>query len=100
MMQAVNFGELQCILVKDGDPIFADGSAVIVDVKLDKEESSRPQLALEDFELTIEIVRLLSRLDDLTNGTIKSLEVRAGIPRRLLLEMRMQHFRIDSSWRT
>jgi hypothetical protein len=32
---------------------------------------------------------LMSRLDELKNGTIERLEVRAGIPRRLLFQARL-----------
>jgi hypothetical protein len=38
------------------------------------------------------VVHLLSRLDELKNGTIQRLEVRAGIPRRLVFETRLRVF--------
>jgi hypothetical protein len=59
---------------------------VLFDVKLDKEEVPRPELALTDFVLAAEVLRLMARLDALHNGTIRHLEVRAGIPRRLIFE--------------
>jgi hypothetical protein len=88
-LQSVNFGELQGIQVEDADPIFDGTSVVILDVKLDKEELPRPELDLADFALSAEVLRLMSRLDELKNGTIQHLEVRAGIPRRLLLASRL-----------
>ena len=39
ILQAANFGELQGIPLRDGDPIFDDTSLVILDAKLDKERS-------------------------------------------------------------
>jgi hypothetical protein len=39
----------------------------------------RPELALKDFELLEEIRRLMARLDDIKDGTIERIEVRAGI---------------------
>jgi hypothetical protein len=84
--QAVNFGELQNIQVRNGDPIFDDTSLVILDAKLEKDELPRQELNLVDFVLCAEVSRLMSRLDELKNGKIKSLEVRAGIPRRLVFE--------------
>jgi len=87
-MQEVNFGELQGIQVRDADPILDGTSVVILDAKLDKEEVPRPELDLADFALSVEVSRLMSRLDQLKNGTIQRLEVRAGIPRRLVFESR------------
>jgi hypothetical protein len=84
MLQAVNFGELQCVHIREGEPTFDDHSMIVVDVKLDKEEVPRPELDLADFALSAEVLRLMSRLDELKNGTIQSLEIRAGIPRRLV----------------
>jgi hypothetical protein len=87
--QAVNFGELQSIPVRDGDPIFDHTSLVILDAKLDKEEVPRPELDLTDFALSADVLRLMSRLDELKNGRIQRLEVRAGLPRRLVFESRV-----------
>jgi hypothetical protein len=89
VLQAVNFGELQSIPVRDADPIIEATSVVILDTKLDKDEIPRPELSLSDFTLSAEVVRLMSRLDDVKNGTIRHLEVRAGIPRRLIFELRL-----------
>jgi hypothetical protein len=90
ILQAVNFGELEGIQVQNADPILDATSVVILDAKLDKEESPRPEIDLADFALSAEVLRLMGWLDDLKNGTIKRLEVRAGIPRRLVFESRLQ----------
>jgi hypothetical protein len=59
---------------------------MVKDVKLDKDEELRPELALSDFVLSSEILRLLALLDEMDCGAIRLIEVRAGIPRRLLVE--------------
>jgi hypothetical protein len=87
VLQATNFGELQGIHVQDADPIFDGSSVFVLDVKLDKEEEPRPELGLVDFVLSAEVLRLMSRLDELKHGTIQRLEVRSGIPRRLLFRV-------------
>jgi hypothetical protein len=89
VLQATNFGELQGICVQNADPVFDPEATVIFDVKLDKEEVPRPELLLADFALSAELQRLMSRLDELRNGTIQRLEVRAGVPRRIVLEARL-----------
>ena len=81
ILQAVNFGEIQGVRVMDADPMFDDACVVVIDAKLDKEEVPRQELDLADFELRAEVGRLMSWLDELKNGTIQRLEVRAGIPR-------------------
>ena len=85
VMQALNFGELHGIRVAQGEPVL-DQSSVIIDSKLDKDEAPRPESKLTDFELTVEVLRMMSQLDEVRNGTIQRLEVRAGIPRRLVYE--------------
>jgi hypothetical protein len=89
LFQAVDFGAIQSVHVRDADPIFDQTSVVIIDAKLDKVEVPRPELALGDFELRAEVNRLMSRLDELKNGTIQRLEVCAGMPRRLVFESRL-----------
>lgn len=89
ILQAINFGELQGIEVRDADPIFDGRSRLILDAKLDKEEIPRRELDLPDFALSTEVLRLMSRLDQVKNGTIQRLEVRAGLPRRLVFESQL-----------
>jgi hypothetical protein len=88
ILQALNFGEIRDVNVRDGNPVSDLASVVLLDTKLDSEEAPRSELSLADFELRAEVVRLMSRLDELGNGTIRCLEVRAGIPRRLVFETR------------
>jgi hypothetical protein len=89
IFQVVNFGEIQGIRVRDADPLCDDACFVVIDAKLDKEPTPRPELDLADFELRAEVRRLMSWLDELKNGTIQRLEVRAGIPCRLVFESRL-----------
>jgi hypothetical protein len=58
---------------------------VILDLKLDREDPQRPEIALPDFGLPQEVVRLMKRLDELVTTTIDRLEVHAGVPRRVSL---------------
>lgn len=87
--QAVNFGETQGVRVVDSNPIFEPDTAVVIDAKLDKAEELRAELALADFELRDEVCRLMARLDDVKDGTIERIEVRAGIPRRVVFKSRL-----------
>ena len=85
-LQKVNFGDVRSISVQDGDPIFDQDSVVVFDLRLDRDENARLELSLADFDLPAEVRRLISLLDELKNGTIQRLEVRAGIPHRFVFE--------------
>jgi hypothetical protein len=86
LFQKVNFGEVQGVHVRDADPIFDQASVVVIDVKLYKEELPRPEFGITDFDLGAEVCRLISLLDELKDGTIQRLEVRAGVPRHIVFE--------------
>ena len=89
LLQTVNYGEIQGVGVRDGNPIFDPAPAVVINAKLYRDDGPRPELALADFALRDDVRRLMARLDDLKNGTIQCIEVRAGIPREVVLESRL-----------
>src|SRR5947199_6344524 len=80
ILQVVNFGEIRGVRVQDANPILEHDTVVAIDTKLDKAEEPRAELGLADFELREETCRLLARLDDIKDGTIERIEVRAGVP--------------------
>jgi hypothetical protein len=86
LCQALNYGEIQDMRVQDGDPIFDPAPVLLVELKLDADETKRQEVELADFELRDEVCRLMARLDELENGTIGCIEVRAGIPRRVIFK--------------
>ena len=86
LCQSINFGNIQDLHVRDREPAFSPPPLVLVDAKLDADEGPRPELDLTDFELSDEVRRLICRLDKIKNGTISRLEVRGGIPRRMIFE--------------
>lgn len=83
--QAVNFGQIRDIRLQDGDPVL-DSACVLADERLDRPAEPRPEIGLSDFALCEEWCRLLGRLDQIRDGTIEGIEVRAGIPRRMIFE--------------
>ena len=89
LFQSVNFGEIQGVAVRDADPFFDRASVVVFDVRLDREDGPRPELGLTDFDLPAEVCRLVASLEELRDGTIQRLEVRSGIPHRLVFESRI-----------
>jgi hypothetical protein len=86
LCQLINFGEIRDIEVRGREPLFGAASVVLVDHRLDADEAPRQEGALPDFNLCQEICRLLSRLDQIENGRISRIEIRSGLPRRILFE--------------
>jgi hypothetical protein len=84
----MNYGSIQGLCVKEGDPVLSPPPLVLADIKLDSDEESRTELDLTDFVLRDEVCRLMAQFDRLNNARIERIEVRAGIPRRVLFESR------------
>lgn len=86
LCQRLNYGLIQRLSVHNADPVFDPHNIVLVDEKLDEKYARRPEAELEDFELAAELRRLMTRLDEIKNGRIECIEVRGGIPRRVVFE--------------
>ena len=84
--QRLAFGRICGLAVRDCEPVFDQQAQLIFDLKLDVEDESRPELELPDFVLCTEIRRLLLVFDTFRNGTIEQLEVRGGVPRRMVFK--------------
>ena len=88
LCQATNFGSIEDLEICDAEPVFIPPPSVLRDIKLDEHERPREEFRLSDFELVKEMQVLMRRLDELRITTIRRIEVRAGIPRRLVIEDR------------
>jgi hypothetical protein len=84
LCQATNYGHIQGLEVKDSEPKFNHETLVWLEIKLDVDDGARPELHLADFPLLDEIRRLMARMDEIQNGVIAKIEIRGGIPRRLV----------------
>lgn len=89
LFQSVNFGHILNVAIENGDPVYHPEPSVMLDVKLDADECERQEADLPDFALRDEVRRLMARLDQLKNGRIERIEVRSGIPRRVVIERRL-----------
>ncbi|HEY1205388.1 MAG: hypothetical protein ABSH46_11815 [Bryobacteraceae bacterium] len=87
--QHVNFGQIQGLHVRNSDPVWDPAPTVLSEVRLDIEEGPRPEGELPDFQLSFEIQRLMCQLDRLQDGRIEKIEVRGGLPRRLVIPSRL-----------
>lgn len=85
LFQSLNYGQILDLKVCDGEPFFDPLPTLLFDVKLDADSGCRPESDLTDFVLCEEVSRLFRRLDRVRDGRLERIEVRAGIPRRMLI---------------
>jgi hypothetical protein len=87
-MQQLNFGRIEGLEVYDGDPTFSPPPKLIQDIKLGADNGPRAELVREDFVLRAQVVELFEHLHRVGNGTIAAIDVRYGLPIRLVVERR------------
>jgi hypothetical protein len=89
MCQSIDYGQILDLQVRDSEPVFNPAPTLLLDIKLDAEICGRPEVELADFTLCKEVCRLLDMIDDLGEGRLERIEVRAGIPRRVIIQRRL-----------
>lgn len=82
--QQIGYGGIGPFHLRDCEPVFEPGTHISLDVKLDSDDSRRCEFDLRDFELNKEMVRLFSSFDAVGDCAVDHLEVRAGVPRRIV----------------
>src|ERR1039457_393805 len=90
LFQPINFGHVDGLEVRGGEPVFNPAPLVFIELKLDAEDGRREEHNLGNFDLRAEALRLLAELDGLGDGTIERIDVRYGIPRRIIVESRLR----------
>jgi hypothetical protein len=80
LMQAVNFGRIEALLIRGGEPVFEPAPRIIQKVKMGADNGPRPEAGYADFRLKGGIVELLELFARLKDGEIRILEVRCGLP--------------------
>ena len=96
LCQETNYGSVRGLEIRGGEPSFERAPVVEIDLKLDGEDPPRPESSLGDFALSREVTRLLERLDDRNVSAIDHLEIRAGLPRRVVLRFSAASVRSNS----
>lgn len=84
-LQQINFGRVEGLVVRNQQPVLDPPPTVIREVKFGAENGPRPELHVDDFTLKSQVVELLDALDDLCDGVIDVLEVKHGLPFRMLI---------------
>ncbi len=89
LCQAINYGYIQALLVRDSEPILDPPPSAFKTVNLDSDEAARKEADLADFELCHEFSRLLGQLDQMQNGTVHHVQIHRGLPIRIVIEARL-----------
>lgn len=86
-MQQLNFGRIEGLVIRDGEPTFSPAPRLIQDIKIGSADNGpRPELGREDFALKASVIELFEHFDRLCDGTIVVVEVRYGLPFRVIVE--------------
>lgn len=83
-MQKMNYGRIEGLAIRGGEPAFTPAPRVVKDVKLGASDNGpRPELNSTEFALKREHIELFENLRQIGEGTIQCIEVKAGLPFRL-----------------
>jgi hypothetical protein len=86
LMQRVNFGRVEGLAVRGGEPVLARRPRVIREIKFGGENGPRPEAARGDFTLKAEVRALFAQLEALGDGVVGVLEIKHGLPFRMTVE--------------
>lgn len=85
LMQQMNFGRFEALVIRDGQPVFEPAPRQVHEFKFPGDNSPRPELNAENFLLKTQVVELFQQFDRLKNGTVEVLEIKHGLPFRMLV---------------
>jgi hypothetical protein len=83
-MQRMNFGRIEGLSIRGGEPIFSPPPRIVRDVKFGAPDNgARAELEAGDFALKREHIELFENLRRLGQGIVECIEVKAGLPFRM-----------------
>jgi hypothetical protein len=85
-LQKTNYGRIHDLQVRGGEPVLGPATRIVKDVKLGSTDTgARPELDSGDFLLKREHLELFEQLRRLGDGVVECIEVKGGLPFRLLI---------------
>ena len=85
-MQRLNFGKITNLRISNRQPELAATSPRIVrEHRFASDNGPRPELCSDDFLLKQQVVELFNFFDELQNGLIDVLEIKHGLPFRMIV---------------
>jgi len=86
LMQVLNFGRIQGLRLRDGQPSFAPPPRVIQKLKMGGDNGPRPEACSEDFRLKHQTIEMLETMGRLTQSEVLAIEVKNGLPFSIEIE--------------
>jgi hypothetical protein len=86
LMQEIHFGSIEELEIRGGEPIFNPPPRVVREIKFGGDNRFRPETAINDFAVKLQVAELLNLLTRIGDGSIERLEVQHRIPFRMKLE--------------
>ena len=86
LMQRYNFCRIENLEVRAGAPVFNPAPRITQEIKIGADNGPRPELEKNDFLLRAPIIELFEHLDRVGDGRIAVIEVKHGLPFRLIVE--------------
>ena len=86
LLREIGFGYIENLLVKQGEPVLEPLPRIMRDVKLKRRDDVGGNWIGDDFVLKEEMIELFVHLERLCDGTVARVEVRHGVPFRILIE--------------
>jgi hypothetical protein len=83
--QRIWFGRIERLRVCCSEPAFDEQTGVLIDLKLDRDDDLRPEQH-GDYTLSAELVRFFAKLEGIGSGIVEQIEIRSGLPRRMLFK--------------
>jgi hypothetical protein len=80
LLQTLNFGRIEHLIVRNGEPILDPLPRIIREYKFAGENGARPETLTGDFRLKTQLLDLFQLLDDIGDGTLLVLTVKHGLP--------------------
>ena len=84
LMQDLHFGRIERLEIPAGEPVFDPAPSAIREIKLGNAEPAPPR-PNGDFQLKGQVIDLIRELDALGDGVVEAIEVRHGLPFRVLV---------------
>jgi len=86
MLQAINFGRIEGLAVREGAPAFDPPPRVVREIKFGGENGPRPEAVKEDFILKAPVRDLFAQLEAMGDGVVQCIEVKHGLPFKMTVE--------------
>ena len=80
LLQELNFGRIELLEVRDGEPVLDPMPRVVREFKFAGENSPRPEAKAGDLLLKDQHIDLMQLLDEIGTGTIATLVCKHGAP--------------------